>query len=210
MTAKNIDTDTLLDRVVRGDLSAINVLIDRYRVRLRNFVTLRLDQRIAGRIDPSDVVQETLTTASQRLMQYAVDRPMPFYPWLRQLAIDRLVEIHRRHVHAQRRSVVREQDMHASPSDQSSVPLARVLASLNASPSAQLRQQEAIEQAQAAIEQLEQHDREVLVLRYLEQLTPREAAAVLGISENTFAQRHLRALRRVRALLEGEAGGADA
>src|SRR5262245_50069795 len=110
MTAKNVDTDCLLDRVLSGDEFAINILLDRYRVRLRNLVTLRLDQRIAGRIDPSDVVQETLTVASQRLQRYAVDRPMPFYSWLRQLAIDRLVEIHRRHVHAQRRSVIREQD----------------------------------------------------------------------------------------------------
>src|SRR6516164_2048002 len=102
------DTDELLEQVRRGDGSARQLLLGRHRQRLRRMIELRLDRRLAARIDPSDVVQETLAEANQKLLDFARRRPLPFYPWLRCLAWERLVQIHRRHIAAQRRSVRRE------------------------------------------------------------------------------------------------------
>ena len=101
------DTDQLLDRAGRGDRDARDRLLDRCRPRLRSLVALRIDPRLAARVDPSDVVQESLAEADRRLADYLRDRPLPFYPWLRQLALERLADLHRRHVRTQKRSVRR-------------------------------------------------------------------------------------------------------
>src|SRR5205823_9047828 len=93
----------------RGDESAGHELLARHRDRLRRMVALRLDRRLAARLDPSDVVQEALADAARKLPAYLRDRPLPFYPWLRRLAWERLVKLHQRHVGAGRRSVTREE-----------------------------------------------------------------------------------------------------
>ena len=200
MAEQQMDTDALLTRIEHGEADAMAPLLARYRSRLKRLVSLRMDQRMAGRVDPSDIVQETLVKAAERLPAYASRRPLPFYPWLRQLAIERLVEAHRLHIQSQRRSVLRERELAFGLSETGRTSLAECLATLSRSPSANLRRQEMMEQAQAIVERLPHRDRDVLVLRYLEQLSTRDAAAVLGISENTFAQRHVRALQRVRQL----------
>src|ERR1700757_2715447 len=84
-------------------------LLDRHRDRLRRMVAVRLDPRLAAGVDPSDVVQEALAKADAKLDRYLRERPLPFYPWLRQLAQERLIDLHRRHVQARRRSVTREE-----------------------------------------------------------------------------------------------------
>jgi RNA polymerase sigma-70 factor, ECF subfamily len=107
MTRAQPDTDELLRRTGDGDRHARGELLQRHRPRLRRLIALRLDPRLAARIDPSDVVQEVFAEADRRLGRYLRERPLPFYPWLRQLALDRLVAHHRRHVRAGRRSVLR-------------------------------------------------------------------------------------------------------
>src|SRR3954447_3666960 len=97
MTNAGADTDALLDRAARGDAEARQQLLDRHRRRLRRMVALRFDRRLAARADPSDVVQEALADAGRKLDGYLRDRPLPFYPWLRQLAWERLVKLRRRH-----------------------------------------------------------------------------------------------------------------
>src|SRR5260370_26969803 len=103
------DTRELLDRASCGEVRARQLLLDRHRARLRRMVAVRLDPRLAPRVDPSDLLQESLAEAAARLSEYLRERPMPFYPWLRQIAWDRLVEAHRRHLLARRRSVAREE-----------------------------------------------------------------------------------------------------
>ena len=103
------DTDHLLAAASRGDRTARGPLLERHRRRLRRMVDVRLDRRLAARVDPSDVVQEALADAARRLDKYLRDRPIPFYPWLRRLAWDRLADAYRRHLRAGQRSVVREE-----------------------------------------------------------------------------------------------------
>jgi RNA polymerase sigma-70 factor (ECF subfamily) len=204
MASNEPDTDGLLDRAGRGDRAARQQLLMRRRGRLQKMVAAHLDRRMAARVDPSDVVQEVLADAAERLPEYLARRPLPFYPWLRQFAFDRLVELHRRHVGAGKRSVTREEPDVLLLPDESVVQLAGRLADLSASPSRHALREELRGRVRAALGRLAAADREVLVLRHLEQLPTAEAAAVLGIGERAFKSRHLRALQRLRALLEDE------
>jgi RNA polymerase sigma-70 factor (ECF subfamily) len=106
MSVPELDTDVLVRRAGGGDASAMRELFDRHRGRLSQMVWVRMDPRIRGRIDPSDVIQETLVAASQKMQSYSAERPLPFYPWLRQIAWEKLVHLHDRHLRAAKRTVV--------------------------------------------------------------------------------------------------------
>ena len=197
------DTQELLDRSVRGDVAAWQELLVRHRARLRRMVANRLDRRLGARLDPSDVVQEALANAARHLDEYLRDRPLPFYPWLRQFAWERLCKLHRHHIQAQRRSIDREQPDMPLP-DESVRQLAHRLLASGTSPSRRLIRQEQREQVRAALAELEPRDREILVMRHLEQMETPEIAVSLGISEGAVRNRQYRALMRLRSLLEGE------
>jgi RNA polymerase sigma-70 factor (ECF subfamily) len=117
----------MLRWVAQGDPRAPDALLQRHRDRLRHLIELRLDRRLRARIDPSDVIQETLAEAAQKLADYVRDPPLPFYPWLRRLAWERLVRLHRWHVRTRKRNIEREQVGLPLP-DESAVQLADRLA----------------------------------------------------------------------------------
>jgi RNA polymerase sigma-70 factor (ECF subfamily) len=194
------DTDRLLQRVADGDDAARDRLLERYRQRLRRMVAVQFDLRLAARVDPSDVVQETLAEAAAQLNRYLQERPLPFYPWLRQLARRRLIDLHRRHVQARRRTVTREESTGGLP-NRSALALVERLFGRTSSPSAGLYRKERRDRVRAALAALPAQDREVLVLRVLEGLPTRETAAVLGVSEVAVRSRQVRALERLKALL---------
>jgi RNA polymerase sigma-70 factor (ECF subfamily) len=207
------DTDTLIRKARLGDQAARQQLLVRHRNRLRQMVALRLDPRVAARVDPSDVVQEALADASRKLSEYLKHHPLPYYPWLRQLTLERLVKLHRRHILAQKRSVTREEDWLPPSSvaqlpDESALELADRVSSGRApsQPVGRLLRTELRNRVRAILAQLGPRDREVLVLRHLEQMSSREMAAVLGVSEGAVRVRHLRALRRFREMLRRSSG----
>jgi len=201
----NSDTDELVTRAAEGDLPAMDRLMDRHRQRLRKMVAVRMDARLAARVDPSDVVQETLAEAARRLREYAKGRPLPFYPWLRQLAWNRLVDLHRRHVRAQRRSVTLEEAQRPPLDDRSALDLAERLLASDSGPMGRMLHSELRRRVREALDQLSDRDRELLVMRHLEQLSIREIAAVLAVREGAVKTRLVRALQRLRGLL-GEFG----
>ena len=201
MVLDDAGIEELLQRAGHGERRAQEQLLAQYRDRLRRMVAVRLDRRLAARVDPSDVVQEALTDAAQKLSAYLRERPLPFYPWLRQLAWERLIQLHRRHIRAQRRSVTREEARDIDLPDESALELANRVLARGSSPIAQLLRAEQRDRVRAALTRLAARDREVLVLRHLEQLSIREIAAVLGVSEGAIKLRHLRALERFRVLL---------
>jgi RNA polymerase sigma-70 factor (ECF subfamily) len=194
--------DELLERAGRGDPSAVQRLLADHRDRLKNMVRVRLDRRMVARIDPSDVVQEALAEAARQLPLFAVERPIPFYPWLRQLAWKRLEKLHERHLNAQRRAIGREERFLGHVSDQSVQELAGRLISPGSSPSEGLVREEVRRRVHTALASLSETDRELLVLRYLEQVSAAEARMILGIGEEAFSKRHLRAMQRLRRALE--------
>jgi RNA polymerase sigma-70 factor (ECF subfamily) len=195
------DTEELLARLSKGDGEARQELLVRHRQRLRQMIAVRLDRRLTARVDPSDVVQETLAEADRKLGRYLKDRPLPFYPWLRRLAAERLSKLHRRHLGASSRSACREAPGIFDMSDDSALRLADRLAASGTSPSEHLAREELRGQVRETLAGLSAKDREVLVLRYLEGLSTRQTAAALGVSEGAAKVRHLRALQRLRAVL---------
>jgi RNA polymerase sigma-70 factor (ECF subfamily) len=196
-----MDTEQLLDRVVQGDSSAATALLTRHQNRLRHMVRLRIDSRLASRLDPSDIVQDALAEAHRRLPRYAAERPIPFYPWLRRIAWERLLQMHRHHIEAKRRSVLREDLMPLS--QESELLLAERLAE-NSTPSKQLLRHEIEQRVRQAIAQLPDADREVIVLKHLEELSFEEAAIVLGISTAAVYSRYYRAVEKLHCRLNDD------
>jgi RNA polymerase sigma-70 factor (ECF subfamily) len=197
------ELDSLLARAGAGDLAAREQLLARHRERLRKMIAVRMDRRLLGRFDPSDVVQEALADACQELPAYLQRRPLPFYPWLRQLAWARLVDLHRHHLLARRRSVLREEAPDWPLPDESALQLADRLVASGTSPSGRLLRDELLAQVRLALERLSPRDREVMVMRHLEQLSTREIAAVLGVTEGAVKVRLVRALQRLHKSLGG-------
>lgn len=196
------DTEELLNAVGRGDADAPGRLLERHRPKLRRMVAIRLDRRLAARVDPSDVVQESLAEAAARLTDYARERPLPFYPWLRRIAADRIADAGRRHLRAGRRSIGRE--VPGGLPCESVAELADRLLAPHSGPSARLRKAERRDRVRVALAALPERDREVLVLRYLEDLTTAETAEVLGLSESAVKMRLVRALQRLRDEFDAE------
>ncbi len=200
MTAGSDVTEHLIDRASRGDIAARGELFDRYREYLLRMVTARLDRRLARRVDASDIVQEALADAAVRMDAYLRDRPLPFLGWLRQLAGERMIDAQRRHIGAQRRSTTREESA-LERFEESAVDVVRRMLADDTSPSNRLIREERDAQIMAALTTLTARDREVLVMRHLEKLTPAEIAEALGVTEWAIKSRLLRALMRIRERL---------
>lgn len=198
------DPQDLIDRAAGGDEVARHRLLGHFREYLRQMVAVRLDRRLASRIDASDVVQEILVAADRRLDGYLRERVIPFHAWLRQIAADKIVEAHRLHVASQKRTVTREVHGPAPGPDQPDLDLARILLADDTSPSNKLIRNEHREGIRRALEALPEKDREVLVMRHLEQMSTAEIAARIGTSEGAVKVRLVRGLVRLRALLENQ------
>jgi RNA polymerase sigma-70 factor (ECF subfamily) len=204
--SQGLDTELLLRRAADGDAAARSELLNRYRGRLRRMIGIRIDRRVAARVDPSDVVQDALKDAHKRLPEYLADPQLAFYPWLRRIAWDRLVDIYRTHIGAERRSVLKEQVWTPGLNDESVAELAQNIVTSSINPGRRAMLAEMNARTKAALLELKPHDREILVLRYLEQMGVEEIADVLGISQTAVTSRHLRALQRLRRLLGDEFG----
>jgi RNA polymerase sigma-70 factor (ECF subfamily) len=200
----------LVQQAAGGDADAANRLLERHRAALRRMIALRLDRGVARRVDASDVVQDVLLEASRRLADYLRDPKMPFHLWLRHLAQDRMIDLHRRH-HAQRRDVGRERPLQVGgASDQSSLDLAAQLSDQELTPAAANIRKELAQRFVGALDLLEEQDREIIVMRHIEQLGNSEVAEALQLSPAAAGMRYLRALRRLRSLLaEGPSGAPD-
>lgn len=174
-------TQELLGQAKAGDAAAVDRLLDRHREALRRMIDLRMDRVVQRRVDASDIVQDVLVEANRRLNDYLEDPAMPFHLWLRQIAQDRLIDAHRRHRGAARRSIDREQAVGAV--DQSRYDLAAALVDPELTPAAAATWHELQCRFQAAVEELEESDREVILMRHFEYLSNAEVAATLGLSE---------------------------
>jgi RNA polymerase sigma-70 factor (ECF subfamily) len=201
------ETRTLLAQIQDGNSQAFDRLLGHHRSTLRRFIELRLDNRLRARVDPSDVVQETQLEVFHRLSDYLRRRPMPFHLWLRKTAYERLLKVRRHHVETARRTVGREVPL----PDQSSLLLARQLLQPGSSPSQQLARDEMIQRVRLALGQLNDTDREILLMRNFEDLSYQEVGVLLDLDPAAARKRYGRALLRLRKLLfdsglaEGEA-----
>jgi RNA polymerase sigma-70 factor, ECF subfamily len=196
------DIEALLSDAAGGDECAVQRLLETHRDRLRRMIAARLDPRLAPRLDPSDVVQETLADAARRLPDYLRDRPLPFYPWLFRLAADRVARTHRDHVASTVRGIGREERIDGPSQAESSGPWGNRLTANETTPGRRLAREERRNLLAGAIERMDAPDREILGLRYIDRLAFDEIAAVLEIGVSAAKMRHLRALEQLRHALE--------
>ncbi|MHB1560172.1 MAG: sigma-70 family RNA polymerase sigma factor [Isosphaeraceae bacterium] len=186
-------------------------LLSEHRDKLRRMVALRLDPRLRGRVDPSDVIQEAFLESVERLPEYARQSdPMPPFLWLRFLTLQRLQLVHRRQLGTKARDATREVSIHdrAFPAATSAALAARLLGRDTRASEAAIRAERRIK-LQQALDRMEPIDREVLVLRHFEQLSNGECARVLGLTESASTKRYLRALERLREILAAPSGGGE-
>jgi RNA polymerase sigma-70 factor, ECF subfamily len=196
-------TTHLLDGAREGDSEAVEQLLARYRESLRRMIDLRLDKRVSQRVDVSDVVQDVLIEAHRRLQVYLDNPIMPFHLWIRQIAQDRLIDAHRRHRASAKRSVDRERRLEiAGPPDASTLELAGQLMDPELTPAARATQRELAERVQECIARLEQKDQDILLMRHYELLSNQEVATVLGLTEPAASMRYLRALKRLKTVIQ--------
>ena len=208
MSENSSQTDRLLQAAAQGDNDKWGALLTHHRERLRRMVALRLDRRLQGRIDASDVIQEAYLEASARLAEYLKQPTMPFFLWLRFLTSQKLLELHRHHLGAQARDAGREVSLYrgALPEASSADLAAQLLGHLTRPSAAAMRAEMKI-RLQEALNSMEPLDREVLALRHFEHLNNAETAQTLGIQESAASKRYLRALKKLKEILTSLPGG---
>jgi RNA polymerase sigma-70 factor (ECF subfamily) len=183
-------TGRLIIKAAQGSEQALEDLLDRHRAYLWRLVDLRLDPALRARIDPSDVVQETQIATAKRFSEFAQGRPCSFRVWLRKHAMQQMID-YRRHHFAKKRTMKRE----IAISDVSSMAIAKKL--LQGTPSKIVQKRELQAQVRAAIETMKEVDREVILLRYVEDLSNAEISEILNISTDAVSRRHGRAIQRL-------------
>jgi len=200
-------TKDLLDQAKTGDPAAVERLLTAYREPLRRVIDLRLDPALARRVDASDIVQDVLLEANQRLTEYLRSPNMPFHLWVRHLAQDRIIDTYRQHRVAQRRSIDREQPLQRPAwAEESSVQLAAQLISPERGPESAVIREELQRRLEGAMLELDEPDRDIIQMRHHEQLSNQEVATLLGLTEAAASMRYLRAIRKLRSILVPDAG----
>ncbi len=191
----------LVERLRGGDQGALGELFDRHRDKLRRMVAFRMDARLAGRVSASDVLQEAYIDALKRVEHYFSKPDQPFFGWLRLVVGQRLADVHRELL-AGKRDAGREVGIHAGPAGADSACMAACLLARGSSPSATAHRNERFVQLEAALAQMDPLDREVLALRHFEELSNGETAELLGILPPAASKRYVRALARLKQILE--------
>jgi RNA polymerase sigma-70 factor (ECF subfamily) len=196
------ETAKLLDRLRQQDQEVLGELFMLYRDRLWRMLFVRLDRRLASRVTPDDVLQETFLDVAKRIQEYLADPAVPFYVWLRFLTVQRMQMAHRAHLGAQMRDVSQEVSLAGGPvALVSAESMAGQLVGHITSPSQAAMRRELQDRLRAALDEMDPLDREVLALRHFEELSNNEAAQILGISKGAASKRHVRALVRLREIL---------
>jgi RNA polymerase sigma-70 factor, ECF subfamily len=193
------EADSLVDRAAHGDEAAFAEVFARYRPRLKRMVKLRMDRRLYGRVDDSDVLQEAYLDLSKRLPEYAAQGDYPFFLWMRLVTGQRLAQVHRQHLGAAMRNADVEVSLYRGALPQASTMfLASQLLGRFTSVSEKAAQAEIRVKLQEVLNAMDATDREVLALRHFEELTNDETARVLEISPAAASKRYIRALRRLK------------
>ena len=201
--------DELIGRLRSGEEHAFVELFSLHRSRLKRLLEFRMDRRLRGREDASDILQEVYIDAHQRMRHYLKRPKLSFYVWLRQLTTQRLIDVHRRHLKAERRDVKQEVVINRTALTATSASMAVQLASYLASPSQIAMHAELVTQIEKALGEMDEIDREVIALRHFEELRNSEVAEVLGIKDAAASNRYMRALTRLREVLQEIPGFLD-
>jgi RNA polymerase sigma-70 factor (ECF subfamily) len=194
--------EELVARLREGDQSAFVELFVRNRQRLKRILEFRMDRRLKGREDSSDILQEVFLDAQQRLRHFRAKPHLSFFVWLRQLTHQRMIDEHRKHLQAVMRDARQEVSMQQLSAPAASAAISRRIVSMLATPSEEFDYGELVSQVALALERLDPIDREVLAMRHFEELKNHEVAQILGIKQAAASNRYIRALTRLREVIE--------
>jgi len=205
------DETELTARMREGNKDALATVFSDYRERLRRIIQFRIDYRIAARVSDSDILQETYIAAAKRLAHFSKQTEMSAFLWLRLLAKQQLVDIHRQHLKAEKRDARKEMGLRPqAASAQTSMALAVQLAGSITAASEVVARAETIALLESSLNEMDEIDREVIALRHFEELTNIETASVLNLQPSAASKRYLRAMSRLSQLmskLEGSKSG---
>jgi RNA polymerase sigma-70 factor (ECF subfamily) len=201
MTEETDETQEILKRAGDGDRKAFEELFERYRAKLHRMIAMRMDARVAGRLDASDILQETYMEAFKRLPKYLKQEGMPFYAWLYWIAREKVLGMHRRHLGARKRTARCEVPL--MPVDSSANFVSGLVGRLP-TPSQELAKAELAEQLRQGLERLNSEERDLILWRHFEQLSARDIAQLLGITEAAANKRYLRAVEHLKRILQGQ------
>jgi RNA polymerase sigma-70 factor (ECF subfamily) len=210
MSADSRTDEDLLEAAQSGDETALAALVERHRDRLERMVRLRMDRRLQGRVDPADVVQDAYLALRGKFPHYSAGPRLPFYLWLRLEVGQKLVDLHRFHLGTQMRDAGQEVSLHRGALPQvTSLSLAEhLLGKLTTASHAAMRVELKL-RVQEALNSMDPHDREVLILRHFEELSNAETAHVLGIKPSAAVNRYVRALKRLKDVFQSMPGGIE-
>jgi RNA polymerase sigma-70 factor, ECF subfamily len=197
-----------LEMLKSGDADAIAEVFSHHRDKLQRMVRFRLDRRLYGRVDTADVLQDVWLETSRRIKDYTSNPAVPFFVWVRQLAYQIIIDLHRKHLGAQKRNISQEVSIAKSNCD-TSVSIAAQLAGNLTSPSNVAMRGERLARLREALDGMDEVDREVLALRHFEELGNNEVAEILGIQKTAASNRYVRALKRLKQVLEADSESAE-
>ncbi|MDA0282130.1 MAG: sigma-70 family RNA polymerase sigma factor [Planctomycetota bacterium] len=197
-----------LEMLKSGDADSIAEVFSRHRDKLQRMVWFRLDRRLYGRVDTADVLQDVWLETSRRIEDYTSNPAVPFFVWVRQIAFQTIIDLHRRHLGAQKRNVSQEISIGKQGCD-TSISIAAQLVGNLTSPSHAAIREERLVRLRAALDSMDEIDREVLALRHFEELSNNEVADILGIQKTAASNRYVRALKRLKQVLEADSDSGE-
>ena len=202
-----IDVDSHIERLRASGDDGLAAVFDEFNDRLERIVDLRIDPRLAGRVDAADVVQESFLEAQKKLLRYLRDASVPVFVWVRGVVLDTLIHVHRRHL-AQMRDAGLEVSIHGHPAgaNVSSMSIAGWLVDDLTTASQLAVREETAKKVEDALNDMDEIDREVLILRHFEQLSNDEVASIVGVKKAAASRRYTRALLRFKEVVEGIPG----
>jgi len=208
MSDADLPIDTLVNDVIHGNRESLGTLFAHFRDRLWRIINFRMDQRLIGRVDADDVLQETYINAEKRIEHFLHDSPDGFFIWLRLIANQTLIDVHRRHLGTKARDAKRDRSISSGgwSAASTSFSLSNHLLGHLTSPSQAAVRAELADQLNLSLQSMGDIDREVLAMRHFEELTNSETAKALGISEQAASVRYVRAIARLRKILEAIPG----
>ncbi len=206
------ETDpTELQRLLTtGDKQALAMLFSLHRESLRKMVQFRLDNRLRHRVDAEDILQEAFLAAEQRIDSYRDDSERSVFVWLRLIVGQTLIDVHRRHLGTKMRDASQEVSLrhNGSPMASSATLSGHLLGHLT-SPSQAAMRAEMVVLLEGVLQNMDDLDREVLMLRHFEELSNNEVAEILGIQKSAASNRYVRALQRLKGILSSVPGILD-
>lgn len=201
------DQAEIIELLQRDREQALAELFQAVRPRLKRIVNFRLDYRLSGRVAESDVIQEAYVRAAKHLDGFIEKRELPFFVWLRMELHQMLQDIHRYHFDAEKRDARREKLFGPTGSGcETSMAIAAHLVGRVSTPSRLVEKAEQIAMLQQTLEELPELDREIIALRHFEELSNLETAEYLGIEPSAASKRYLRALKRLKEIMNSVGG----